>query len=86
MEVPVRELKARLSSYLRRAAGGERITVTDRGRPVAVLGPVPGQVDLAVGVAEGWLVPPRAPSGLAPVARHRADRSVADVLADDRDR
>ena len=37
--VGVRELKNRLSALVRRAAEGERITITDRGRPVAVLGP-----------------------------------------------
>lgn len=37
--VGVRELKARLSHFLRRAQHGERILVTDRARPVAVLGP-----------------------------------------------
>lgn len=35
----VRELKDRLSSYLRAAEKGERIIVTDRGRPVAELSP-----------------------------------------------
>lgn len=38
--VGVRELKAHLSRYLRRAQLGERIIVTDRTRPVAVIGPV----------------------------------------------
>ena len=37
--VGVRELKNRLSEFLRRVAAGEHITVTDRGRPIAVLGP-----------------------------------------------
>jgi prevent-host-death family protein len=37
--VGVRDLKNRLSEFLRRVAGGERITVTDRGRPVAVMAP-----------------------------------------------
>ena len=37
--VGVRDLKNRLSEFLRRAADGERITVTDRGRPVAVIAP-----------------------------------------------
>ena len=37
--VGVRNLKNRLSEFLRRVAGGERITVTDRGRPVAVIAP-----------------------------------------------
>lgn len=35
--VGVRELKAHLSEYLERAAAGEEITVTDRGRPKVVL-------------------------------------------------
>ncbi len=37
--VGIRELKNRLSEFLRRVADGERVTVTDRGRPVAVLVP-----------------------------------------------
>jgi prevent-host-death family protein len=37
--VGVRELKNRLSEFLRRAADGERITVTDRGHAVALLSP-----------------------------------------------
>lgn len=40
--VGVRELKARLSHYLRDAAGGETILVTDRGRVVAQLQPPAG--------------------------------------------
>jgi len=37
--VGVRELKAHLSSYLRRAKEGETVEITDRGRVVAELGP-----------------------------------------------
>lgn len=37
MKVSVRELKAALSHYLSRAHGGETITITSRGRPVARL-------------------------------------------------
>lgn len=44
--VGVRELKARLSSYLKRARRGERIIVTARARPVAVLGPVSTKPEL----------------------------------------
>jgi prevent-host-death family protein len=40
--VGVRELRQRASELLRLVAGGETIEVTDRGRPVAVLAPVPG--------------------------------------------
>lgn len=37
--VGVRELKIRLSHYLHRVQQGERITVTARAKPIAVLGP-----------------------------------------------
>ena len=36
--VGVRELKAHLSDYLERAANGEDITVTRRGKPTVVIG------------------------------------------------
>ena len=39
--VGVRELRQRASELLRRVEGGETIVVTDRGRPVAVLAPLP---------------------------------------------
>jgi prevent-host-death family protein len=83
MDVAVRELKAKLSAYLRRAAAGERITVTDRGRPVAVLGPPPGRVDLEAAVEAGWLTP-ASQAGLGSVRRHRGSAPVLDVLAEDR--
>jgi len=83
MDVAIRELKARLSAYLERAAAGEMITVTDRGRPVAVLGPVLGVVDLAGAVEAGWLRP-ASTRGLRPVRRHRSDASVGQTLAEDR--
>lgn len=35
--VAIRELKNRLSECLRRVKSGERLVVTDRGRPVAVI-------------------------------------------------
>lgn len=39
-QVGVRELRQNLSKYLRRVTSGERLEVTERGNPVAVLGPV----------------------------------------------
>jgi prevent-host-death family protein len=39
--VGVRELRQRASELLRRVEGGETIEVTDRGRPVALLTPLP---------------------------------------------
>lgn len=39
-QVGVRELKNRLSGYLKRVQGGEEIVVTERGRSVARIVPV----------------------------------------------
>lgn len=35
--VAIRELKNKLSKYLRRVKAGERLVVTERGKPVAVI-------------------------------------------------
>jgi prevent-host-death family protein len=39
--VGVRELRQRASELLRRVEDGESVQITDRGRPVAVLAPLP---------------------------------------------
>ena len=41
MSVGIRELRQRASELLRQVERGESIEITDRGRPVAVLSPVP---------------------------------------------
>ena len=41
MSVGVRELRQRASELLRRVENGQSIQITDRGRPVAVLAPLP---------------------------------------------
>ena len=57
--VGVRELRQRASELLRRVEDGETIEITDRGRPVALLSPLPsgdaleqlraaGEIDRAV--------------------------------------
>jgi prevent-host-death family protein len=82
-DVGVRELKQRLSEYLARAERGEVIRVTDRGRPKAVLAPLPGRVRIEEGVAEGWLTPGSG-APLRAVERVEAERSTLEVLAEDR--
>lgn len=54
--VGVRELRQRASELLRRVAEGESIEITDRGRPVAVLAPLPAD-PLARLIAAGDLEP-----------------------------
>jgi prevent-host-death family protein len=82
-DVGVHELKQRLSEYLDRAERGELVRVTDRGRPKALLGPLPGPARVADGVAEGWITPG---PGLAlrTVRRPKGSRRVLDVLDEDR--
>jgi prevent-host-death family protein len=83
-DVGIRELKQRLSAYLSRAERGEVIRITERGRPKAILGPLPGRDRLEEGIAEGWVRPPTR-EGLRPVRRWRGTRPVLDVLAEDRE-
>ena len=39
----IRELRHRARKLLRRVEAGETIEITDRGRPVAILAPLPNQ-------------------------------------------
>ena len=69
MTVTVRELKNRLSEYLRRIRTGEQVVVTDHGLPVAILGPVKkerlnSEQRLSLMAEAGELVQPRKRGGL----------------------
>jgi prevent-host-death family protein len=57
--VGVRELRQRASELLRRVEAGETIEITDRGRPVAVLAPLPDRSPLERLIAVGDLAPGR---------------------------
>jgi antitoxin (DNA-binding transcriptional repressor) of toxin-antitoxin stability system len=66
--VGIKVLKKKLSEYVRAAAAGETILVTDRDRVVAELVPPSperrAQLEdefIARGVREGWLTPARIP-------------------------
>jgi prevent-host-death family protein len=82
-DVGVRELKQRLSEYLDRAERGELLRVTDRGRPKALLGPLPGRARVEQGTAEGW-ISAGSGAGLRPVPRVKSTARVLDALAEDR--
>ena len=63
--VGLKVLKNKLSEYVRLAAGGETVLITDRDRVVAeIVPPQPGRSPfladalLAEAVREGWLTPP----------------------------
>lgn len=91
--VGIRSLKSRLSHYVRLAASGETVLVSDQDRVVAELRP-PGETRssilsdavLAEAVRQGWLTPPAVTTGGAPpVAEPVAPlRDLLDDLESDR--
>jgi prevent-host-death family protein len=83
MDIGIRELKQHLSEYVERAAQGETIRVTDRGKPKAILAPIPGHGRVAAGVSEGWIREAEAVEP-ATIRRAKATRAIAEALLEDR--
>lgn len=86
--VGVRELKAHLSAYLRRVKAGVTVVITDRGTPVGRIVPEPASLEarlegLAAAGVIAWSGERLAP--VAPPARLRGSRTVADLLLEDRE-
>ena len=79
-DVGVRELKQRLSEYLDRAERGELLLVTERGRPKAVLGPLPGRGRVQEGNADVWITPGSG-GKLGAIPRWKASRQVSTLAA-----
>ncbi|MYB52500.1 MAG: prevent-host-death protein [Acidobacteriia bacterium] len=86
--VGIRVLNSRLSEYMRLAASGETILVTDRDRVVAEIGPpresrspVLGDAVLAEAVRKGWLTPPVLRLE-GPPARPKPVLPLQEILAD----
>ncbi len=91
--VGLKVLKNKLSEYVRHAAGGETVLITDRDRVVAELvPPQPGRsslladAQLAEAVREGWLAPPLL-AGSAVPPRHpiMSLRELMQDLQEDRE-
>jgi prevent-host-death family protein len=85
--VGVRELRQNLSRYLRRVERGERLEVTEHGRPVAVLAPIDGPRGNALDrlVAEGRLSPPRGDLLAALPPKGRVSTRLSEALELERD-
>lgn len=83
MSVGVRELKARLSEYLARAARGEEVIVTDRNRPIARLLAYSAPSDVERGIEEGWIEAPRR-TRLSDVTPLGSVHSTIEVIDEDR--
>ncbi len=86
--VGIKVLNNRLSEYVRLAASGETILVTDRDRVVAEIGPprdarspILADALLAEAVRKGWLTPPVLPAVGTPPAPKPVAR-LGDVLAE----
>jgi antitoxin (DNA-binding transcriptional repressor) of toxin-antitoxin stability system len=83
--VGLKVLKNKLSEYVRLAAGGETILVTDRDRVVAEIvpphegrSPILADAMLAELVRKGWMTPPAHP--LPPLPARRPVAPLAEIL------
>lgn len=89
--IGIRQLKAQLSQQLRRVQAGETVHVTDRGRVIATINPVPDATDPpAVQWAREMVAAGRAswsggkPRGSNPPVKRRGSLLVSDAVIEDR--
>lgn len=86
--VGVRELKAQFSRYVRQVRAGATLVITDRGQPVGRIVPLGTTAEtrqrelIEIGMAawSGQRLP-----AASDMARARGDRTVADLLLEDRE-
>ena len=83
--VGIRELKAKLSHYLDRAAAGETIVVTHHGRAKAELRPASYEQRREQLIREGHITPGRGGLPDATPLRLKGKMTVEEVLAEDRE-
>jgi prevent-host-death family protein len=83
MSVGIRELRQRASQLLRQVERGESIEITDRGRPVAVLSPLPTGGPYGRMLVEGEIARASREMGELPepLARSPGQESASAVLA-----
>lgn len=84
--VGIRELKQNASAVVARAAAGETITITDRGRPVAQIGPR-SRSGLQALREQGAVREPRRPRATLtlPPSLPPGARLLSDLLDEDRE-
>jgi prevent-host-death family protein len=86
--VGVRDLKARLSEYLRQVKQGHTVIVTDRGRPVGRLSPIEQpKEDRLKALLEAGMVAWNGQKlvSISPAAVNRSDQQVSDILVEMRE-
>jgi prevent-host-death family protein len=88
MDVSVSQLRAELARHLRAAQDGEEVIITDRGVPVARLGPAAERKHIDDLIRDGIVDPPSR-SGPRPRAtgrpRVKSRGLVSDLVAEQRD-
>jgi prevent-host-death family protein len=84
MNIGIRELKQNLSKYIDKVANGELVVVTDRGVAKAMIVPVPGGDQMAVGVEEGWITPAKKTGRLSRPLNLRGSMRSLDAINEDR--
>jgi prevent-host-death family protein len=91
--VGIKELKNRLTHYLRQAKMGEEIVVTERDRPIALIQKIdaarePASIEarLAKAASEGWLTLPRGPRKLTRIRKVKVHGgSAAKAISEERE-
>lgn len=88
IQVGTRELKNKLSEYMRRVKAGETIIVTEHGRTIGQIIPVKPTIEeriqfmVAAGLADwnGQKLPPYAPN-----VKNKVDKQVSDLVIENRE-
>jgi prevent-host-death family protein len=89
--VGLKVLKNKLSEYVRLAASGDTIVITDRGRIVAEIVPPRPKKESVIerGIREGWIRPavrgPDWPPKPTPVEGYTLEKILADLDEDRKD-
>ena len=87
--VGLKTLKNKLSEYVRAAASGDTIVITDRGRIVAEIVPPRPKTESVIerGIREGWITPAKNRGGVPPRPKPIPGLTFEKLMADlDRDR
>jgi prevent-host-death family protein len=90
--VGLKTLKNKLSEYVRAAAAGETVVITDRGRVVAEIVPPRPKTESVIerGIREGWITPAKRPFGPLPPGKPvpglTFEKLMADLARDREDR
>ena len=88
MKAGIRELKSKLSAYMRRVKAGETLVITERGKPIGRIVPIsPSVTDQLESLVQAGLVNWNGQrlTRIEPVARVTGTRTVSDLLLEDRE-